>query len=492
MNTKTEDRKMLGTIAVVMGDILRSVKLKKTDTIKIRLNRSNQTVSIVNQKQENVIDLPKSLSDTLYPLLVNKRIEVDVYAEFLKVEGIQNSVAGLNVFLKDETILNPDQVSSLPEKFHQIVVNQFQTIDQIDDSSLLFQMHHQLLEMMKELKLSHSQLLPESELLLRLIYSKANICHGQEIQAVYNNACGKLESFTFGQPLKYGDIALYPVYRDEQMNDAVSLLDLPDDKRNASQANGLTIFNKSQNPLVVLEGESVHFHQRFLIHRTVIVPPKSRFSYEVSEDSEISNINATVRTPSMRLLNWMYDSINYIPTHYEESQHQTSNTEVFIAEKIKSKSCSLFSPCYGLTMKSEFTRIGQMLLDCANNAKYPKDACGYMVFRNGCFSMMEVYPNAKFLEQRWEMVLDAVVTDAAFLPLLTTPEKAQTPDEILIEMNNSIDPDCISKSSGDCFRVRSKNILGSGNIYDGHLCHLAAFACKEHGGEEEFPIDDDE
>ena len=428
----------------------------------------------------------------LYPLLKQKHIEVNAHAKVIKSVSPQECKVVFEVFALDDTFLHPQNPQSQLEMFHSIVAGLFESATKLNNSSHLFQIHRQILEMMEEQKISRSKLLPESELLMRLIYSKALNCHGNEIQAVYNNACDKLEAFTFGQPLKFGDIDLYPIFRDEQMIDAISVLDLPENQRNFSQTNGLTIFNQAEKPLIILEGEMIYFHTNFLILRTVIAPPKSRISYEVSEDSEISNINATVRTPSMRLLNWMYDSINYIPTHYEESQHQTSNTEVFIAEKIKSKSCSLFSPCYGLTMKSEFTRIGQMLIDCANNTKYPKDACGYMVFRNGRFSMMEVYPNAKFLEQRWEMVLDAVVTDAAFLPLLTTPEKAQTPDEILIEMKNSIEPDCISKSSGECFRVHSNNILGSGNIYDGYLCHLAAFACKEHGGEEEFPIDDDE
>ncbi|MBZ0258383.1 hypothetical protein K8I31_20110 [bacterium] len=271
--------------------------------------------------------------------------------------------------------------------------------------------------MMEEQKITRGQLLPESKLLMRLIYSKAEICHGNEIQAVYNNACDKLEAFTFGQPLKFGEIDLYPVYRSEQMKNVISILDLPDDNRNVALANGLVIFNSTDTPLVVLEGESIFCHRNHLIDRTAVVPPQSRFTFDISESSELDYEVPEISLLSQRSQKWNYDTADQIPEHYEESHHQSSGAEVFTATKVETVTRSLYSPSYG-SMKSEYKRIGQMLIDCANNTKYPKDACGYMVFRNGRFSMMEVYPNAKFLEQRWEMVLDTVVTDAAFLPLL--------------------------------------------------------------------------
>ena len=74
------------------------------------------------------------------------------------------------------------------------------------------------------------------------------------------------------------------------------------------------------------------------------------------------------------------------------------------------------------------------------------------------------------------MVLDAIVTDAAFSPQPAKKSKPETPEKIIAEMKKWIDPDHQSISSGDCFRIRSKNILGGGNIYDGHLCHFVAFA----------------
>lgn len=475
MNTKIDDRKLLGSISEGISVDAKKLKVKDQEKLELKLKSPTSRITVENQSKQKLDDLSIVLSNCLYPLLKQKHIEVNAHAKVLKSVSPQECEVVFEVFALDDTFLHPQNPQSPLEMFHSIVAGLFESATKLNNSSHLFQIHRQILEMMEEQKICRNDLLPESELLMRLIYSKAIICHGNEIQSVYNNACKKLEVLTFGQPLKFGEIELYPVYRDDQMKNVISISDLPNDKRNIALVNGLAIFNSTEKSLVVLEDESVFCHGNHMINRTVVIPPESRFTFDVLDQVDSMHQSSVLSMVTQRSQKWNYDSADFTPTNYEESRHQTSSAEVFTANKIEADTRSLHSPSYG-ALKSEYKRIGQMLQDCANNATYPKNACGYMVFRNGCFSMMEVYPNSQFLKNRWEIVLDAVVTDAAFSPMPPKKSKPDTPNVILDEMKKSVEADCISKSSGDCFRVRANNIIGGGNIYDAQLCHFVAVA----------------
>jgi hypothetical protein len=444
-----------------------------------------RAIRVENGQFEPVGYLPKSMSSWLAPLIDAGQIHLDGYVpKELKDYGEEASrcPVTLMVFQCEEghRLLENVEPHDGLQAIHQTVLQAYQNAQGYHKAELVLGLAKGLQPLEKQ------ELLPETRLLLALLPRMAHelcVSQGMRTTVKFRELLGTL---TIGQPAHYHNLTFFPLHWPEKHEPSYTLLStaiegglaVVEEVNESGSVPNLAVENKCKCPLLIPEGEILMgAKQNRIINVTVLVAAGVRFVLPVS----------CVEAGRWRYKSRHFESKFCAPPslrHKKMKAVHRNRSESGIAASNQGEVWDEVQACLaGVDARSEtssltdaFDAAEETLREHCSRLVMPEGAAGVLVGRHNRIIGMDLFDSSTTLNTLWDRLSDAYFFDALRDPAAAKPTPVAHAQRFIERLGGAAKPRIPSLALGDELEIGSEGLVGAALLYDGGICHLAAFS----------------
>ena len=109
----------------------------------------------------------------------------------------------------------------------------------------------------------------------------------------------------------------------------------------------------------------------------------------------------------------------------------------------------------------------------------PEGAAGVLVGRHNRIIGVDLFDSPTTLKMLWDRLSDAYFFDALRDPAAAKPTPAEHAQRFIERLGSAAKPRIPALALGDELEITGEGLVGVALLYDGGVCHLAAFSDAE-------------
>ena len=448
--------------------------------------RDRQAIRVENGYGEPVGYLPRKTTSWLAPLIDGGQIHLDGYVpQIASDEPPSRRPVVLMVFQREKGshILEKAEPRNELDTLHQ-------TVRQAYENAQHYRKPELILGLAKGLRpLEKQELLPETRLLLALLPSMAHEVRTSQGMRTMVKFRELLSTLTIGEPTHHHNLTFFPLVWPQPHEPSYKLLStaieageavVEEVSENGSVPN-LAVTNKCTHPLLIPEGEILMgAKQNRVINVTVLVAAGMKFLLPVS---------------CVEAGRWRYQS-----RHFESkfcAPPSLRNKKLRAVQKNRAANGHAVSDqgevwdevqaCLsGVNVRSETSSLTDAFVSAEETLKehckrlvLPEGAAGVLVGRDDRIIGMDLFDSPTTLKTLWSRLSDAYFFDALRNPSAAPATPADHAQRFIERLRSAAKPRIPALALGDELEIAGEGVVGAALLYDGGLCHLAAFSDGE-------------
>ena len=446
-----------------------------------------RAIKVANGVLEPVGYLPKSTASWLAPLIDKGKIHLDGYVpKESKDTGDETSrPVNLMVFQgkKGRGLLEKAEPKNELDALHQTVLQAYQNAQGYRNPELILGLAKGLQPLEKQ------ELLPETRLLLALlpgIAREMRMSQGMRAAIKFRELLGTL---TIGQPSHHHNLTFFPLLWPETHEPSYTLLStaieageaVVEEVTESGSVPNLAVENKCKRPLLIPEGEILMgAKQNRVINVTVLVAAGVKFLLPVS----------CVEAGRWRYKSRHFESKFCAPPSLRNKKLRAVHRNRSAGGPAASDQGEVWDEVQaclsGVSAQSEtssltdaFDAAEETLKEHAKRLVLPEGAAGVLVGRNDRIIGMDLFDSPTTLKTLWDRLSDAYFFDALRDPAAAKPTPASHAHKFIERLSSAAKPRIPALALGDELEISGEGLVGAALLYDGGVCHLAAFSDAE-------------
>ncbi len=444
-------------------------------------------IRVENGRLDHVSHLPRELASWLAPLIDSGKIHLDGYVRKAAVQTCEPDHYRINLMVfqgeKGDKILEKAEPKSERDALHQTVLHAYQSAHGYHDPESILGLINGLRPLEKQ------DLLPESRLLLALlprIAHEVRVSHGMQSTVRFREL---LSTLTIGPPSHHHNLTFFPLLWPEIHEPLYTLLSTAieagevtvDEVNESGSVPNLAVTNKAQRPILIPEGHIlIGAKQNRVINVTVLVAAGVKFVLPVScveagrwryqsrhfeskfcappslRNKKLRAVhrNRSAGGPAASDQNEVWDEVRKCLNDVKSQSETSSLTDAFA--------------CAQETLKEHCKRL-----------VLPGGAAGVLVGRGDRIIGMDLFDSPTTLNILWNRLSDAYFFDALRTPSAAAPTPVDHAQRFIERLGSSARPRIPALALGDELEITGEGLVGAALLYNGELCHLAAFSDGE-------------
>jgi hypothetical protein len=449
--------------------------------------RDRHAIRVENGYGEPVGHLPRKMASWLAPLLDGGQIHLDGYVPHVSQESDAkaSSPVVLMVFQceKGRHLLEKTEPRNELETLHQTVCLAYENAQHYRKPELILGLAKGLRPLEKQ------ELLPETRLLLALlprIAGEAQMSQGMRTMVKFREL---LSTLTIGEPSHHHNLTFFPLVWPQPHEPSYKLLStaieageaVVEEVNESGSVPNLAVTNKAKSPLLIPEGEILMgAKQNRVINVTVLVAAGVKFVLPVS----------CVEAGRWRYQSRHFESKFHSPPslrHKKLKAVHRNRSESGLAASNQGEVWDEVQACLsGVNAHSEtssltdaFVSAEETLKEHCKNLVLPEGAAGVLVGRDDRIIGMDLFDSPTTLKTLWNRLSDAYFFDALRNPSAAPATPADHAQRFIERLGSAAKPRIPALALGDELEISGDGLVGAALLYDGGLCHLAAFSDGE-------------
>lgn len=443
-----------------------------------------RAIRVENGHFEPVGYLPRKIASWLSPLIDCDKIHLDGYVPQNRV-GISDERGGcplvLAVFLCENGrgLVEKAEAKTDLEARHQTVLQAYQDAQG-------YHSPEQILGLATKLRpLEKQGLLPETRLLLALLPGVAReVRMSQGIQATVKFR-EVLSTLTIGHPTHHHNLTFFPLTWPEPHQPSYRLLSeailkgdsVVEEITESGSVPNLAVTNKAKWPLLIPEGEILMgAKQNRVINVTVLVAAGVKFVLPVScvEQGRWRYRSRHFESkfcapPSLRS-----KKLKAVHRNRSRSGHAASDQgEVW--EEVRKCLDDVKAQSETASLTDGFLAAEETLKKYCKRMVLPDGAAGVLVGRNDRIIGMDLFDSPTTLQTLWDRLSDAYFFDALRDPAAAPPTPTDHARRFVERLADAAKPRLPALGLGEELEIAGDGLVGAALLYNGGICHLAAF-----------------
>jgi hypothetical protein len=447
-------------------------------------SHDRRAIRVDNGNFEPVGYLPKSMAAWLAPLIDQGKIHLDGYVPKESKDTGENSSRPVNLMVfqseKGRRLLEKSEPHNDLEVLHQTVLQAYQNAQGYRNPKLILGLAKGLQPLEKQ------ELLPESRLLLALLPRMAHelrMSQGMRTTVKFREL---LSTLTIGEPSHHHNLTFFPLLWSETHEPSYTLLStaieageaVVEEVNESGSVPNLAVKNKCKRPLLIPEGEILMgAKQNRVINVTVLVAAGVKFLLPVS----------CVEAGRWRYKSRHFESKFHSPPslrHKKLRAVHRNRSESGIAASDQGEVWNEVQACLsGVNAHSEtasltdaFDAAEETLKEACKRLVLPEGAAGVLVGRDGRIIGMDLFDSPTTLKTLWGRLSDAYFFDALRDPRAAKPTPTDHAQRFIERLGSAAKPRIPALALGDELEINGEGLVGAALLYNGGLCHLAAFS----------------
>ncbi len=447
-----------------------------------------RAIRVENGHFEPVGYLPRKMASWLAPLIDHGTIRVEGYVPRNYAESDDESrrcPVVLTVFQCDKGrgLLEKAEPKSQLDALHQTVLQAYQSAQDYRKPELIVGLAEGLRPLEKQ------DLLPESRLLLALLPGMAREARTAQGMLAMVKFRELLATLTIGPPTHHHNLTFFPLRWPQTCEPSYTLLSTAietgeaviEEVTESGSVPNLAVTNKAKTPLLIPEGEIlIGAKQNRVINVTVLVAAGVKFVLPVS-CVEAGRWGYQARhfeskfcaPPSLR-----NKKLKAVQRNRAESGVPISDQgEVWdevrqCLDDVKAQSATA-------SLTDGFMHAEETLKEHCKRMVLPEGAAGVLVGRNDRIIGMDLFDSPSTLETLWGRLSDAYFFDALRDPAAAPPTPVDHAQRFVERLGDVATPRVPALALGEEMEIAREGLVGAALMYDGGICHLAAFSDGE-------------
>jgi hypothetical protein len=334
--------------------------------------------------------------------------------------------------------------------------------------------------------LEKQELLPETRLLLALLPRIAHELRMSQTMRTTAKFRELLSTVTIGQPAHHHNLTFFPLLWPEAHEPSYTLLStaieegeaLVEEVNESGSVPNLAVTNKCKRPLLIPEGEIlIGAKQNRVINVTVLVAAGMKFALPVS----------CVEAGRWRYKSRHFESKFCAPPSLRNKKLRAVNRNRSAGGRAESDQGEVWDEVQacldGVAARSEtasltdaFVSAEETLKEHCKRLVLPEGAAGVLVGRHDRIIGMDLFDSPTTLKTLWSRLSDAYFFDALRDPAAAPPTPADHAQRFVERLGSAAKPRVPALALGDELEITGEGIVGAALLYDGGICHLAAFS----------------
>ena len=486
------EQQLLGETATrVVGLRSRAATLKPGEMVFLEREPGNShdgnAIQVVNQHDRHVGYVPRTVAAWLTPLIDAGKIRVEAYIPAPAGRDSDREGDGrtlplaLVVFLRPEGrhVLEPTEVRNAQDALHEIFRQAYRNAQSYTDADLI-------LELAKGLRpLTEQPLLPESYLLLELMPGIAREVHVAQSFHTMIAFQQLLAGVTLGKAISHNGLSVFPLAWPETTDPPYVLLRDAIDRGEAEVTEinehgsvpSLMLVNRGDRPILILEGEIlVGVKQNRVVNITVLVAARSEFAVSVScvEQGRWQSRSRTCRADFFAPSSLRRSKVRSVHANRAERGTSESNQgEVWDQVQACLSSLGVDSDTASLT--DGLAAADDRLREYRENLPLPEDTAGVVVAHGDRILGMDLFDSPQTFAALWHRL-----GDGYFFEAMRGQDGRHEIQQTVVQQFLGRVAACTKRSTarvglGDGLEILGDEVVGSGLLCSGKICHLSAF-----------------
>ena len=298
-----------------------------------------------------------------------------------------------------------------------------------------------------------------------------------------------LSTLTIGEPTHHHNLTFFPLLWPETHEPTYKLLStaieegeaVVEEVTESGSVPNLAVTNKAPCPILIPEGEIlIGAKQNRVINITVLVAKGVKFVLPVS----------CVEAGRWRYKSRHFESKFSAPPSLRSKKLravQRNRSESGVAASNQGEVWDEVRACLdGVGAKSEtasltdaFDSAEEKLREHCKSMVLPEGAAGVLVGRHDRIIGMDLFDSPTTLKTLWDRLSDAYFFDALRDPKAAPPTSVDHAQRFIERLGSVARPRVPALALGDELEITSEGLVGAALLYDGKVCHLAAFSDGE-------------
>jgi hypothetical protein len=441
-------------------------------------------IRVDNGKFEPVGYLPKSTASWLSPLIDKWKIHLDGYVLKESQDTGEETSRRVNLMVfqgkKGRRLLEKSEPHDELETLHQTVLQAYQNSQGYRSPELILGLAKGLQPLEKQ------ELLPETRLLLALLPRMAHELRMSQGMRTIVKFRELLSTLTIGEPSHHHNLTFFPLLWPQTHEPSYTLLStaietgeaVVEEVNESGSVPNLAVKNKCKGPLLIPEGEILMgAKQNRVINVTVLVAAGVKFVLPVS----------CVEAGRWRYKSRHFESKFCAPPSLRNKKLKAvhrNRSESGIAASDQREVWDEVQACLsGISAQSEtasltdaFAAAEETLKEHAKRLALPEGAAGVLVGRNDRIIGMDLFDSPTTLKTLWDRLSDAYFFDALRDPAAAPATPADHAQRFIERLGSSAKPRIPALALGEELEIAGDGLVGAALLYDGAVCHLAAFS----------------
>ncbi len=446
-----------------------------------------RAILVENGQFDPVGYLPKSMASWLALLIDQGKIHLDGYVPQSFTEAEESCPLNLMVFQCEEgrRMLERAEPASELEALHQNVLHAYQDAQHYHQPDLILGLAKGLQPLEKQ------ELLPETRLLLALLPRLAREAQASQGMRTLTKFRELLGTLTIGQPAHHHNLTFFPLLWPETHEPSYTLLSTAIDEglavveevNESGSVPNLAVENKCKRPLLIPEGEIlIGAKQNRVINITVLVAAGVKFVLPVS----------CVEAGRWRYQSRHFESKFCAPPSLRNKKLRAvhrNRSESGVAASDQGEVWEEVRKCLdGVQARSEtssltdaFGAAEETLRTQCKRSVFPEGAAGVLVGRHDRIIGLDLFDSPTTLKTLWDRLSDAYLFDALRDPAAVPPTPIGHATKFIERLSGAAKPRIPALALGEELEISGEGLVGAALLYDGDLCHLAAFSDQNDG-----------
>ncbi len=444
-------------------------------------------IKVANGKLEPVGYLPKSTASWLAPLIDKGKIHLDGYVPKDAKDTSKETSRPVNLMVfqgkKGRRLLEKSEPQTELETLHQTVLQAYQSAQGYHNPDLIVGLAKGLQPLEKQ------ELLPETRLLLAMlprIAHELRMSQGMRTTVKFRELLGTL---TIGEPSHHHNLTFFPLLWPQPHEPTYTLLStaieeglaVVEEVNESGSVPNLAVKNKCKRPLLIPEGEILMgAKQNRVINVTVLVAAGVKFVLPVScvESGRWQYKSRHFETKCCAPPSLRNKKLRAVHRNRSASGIAASDQgEVW--DEVQACLAGVSAQSETASLTDAFDAAEETLKEHAKRLVLPEGAAGVLVGRNDRIIGMDLFDSPKTLKTLWDRLSDAYFFDALRDPAAAKPTPASHAHRFIERLGSAAKPRIPALALGDELEITGEGLVGAALLYDGGICHLAAFSDAE-------------
>jgi hypothetical protein len=474
----------------IVGAQYHQATLQPGEQANLERDRKNapgrRAILVENGHCEPVGYLPRQIAHWLAPLVDRGQIHLDGYMpQISRKAGRCPLVVMVFQGENGQHLLEKAEPHNEREALHQTVLQAYQSAQAYRDPKAIKGLVRGLRPLEKQ------KLLPETRLLLALLprlTHEMRASQGIGTMAKFRNL---LSTLTIGPPSHHHNLTFFPLLWPEVQEPSYKLLStaieageaVVEEVSESGSVPNLAVTNHCKWPLLIPEGEILMgAKQNRVINVTVLVAPGVKFVLPVSCVEagrwryQSRHFQACYCAPPS-LRNKKLKAVHR--NRAERGVAASDQGEVWDEVQKCLDGVRAQSPTASLT--DAFVSAEETLKEHCKKLVLPEGAAGVLVARDGRIIGMDLFDSPTTLKTLWGRLSDAYLFDALRNPSAAEPTPVADAQRFVERIGGAARPRSPALALGEELEITGEGLVGAALLYDGGLCHLAAFSDEDSG-----------